>query len=136
VTGLPAVDLDAFVVSARFGELRPGASTQEIVGLFGEPDTHEPARRSTPAALLYGGVELWLRADRLASVAFTLPPDRPLDAGPIDVTGLWPPQARTLEAITGLLAANGVAWARDEVMSSILADRGRRGGLPPRRLRR
>jgi hypothetical protein len=116
------IDLEAFVASGRFGPLAPGASTADIIAAFGEPDHLEPARKSYPATLLYGEVEFRLRADRLVTVAFSLAPEAPPDAGAIEVEGLWPPEARTIDAIAALLRSNGVAWERDETMSAVLDD--------------
>lgn len=111
-----SVDLADFVRTGVFGPVARGATQAEVVAAFGQPQVLTPARRSYPTMLVYGDVEIRLRADSVTAVVLDLPPDRPPES-PIATTGLWPPEQRTPDSIAALLAAAGVAWSTDDLMS-------------------
>ena len=119
---LVTVDLAGFVVTGEFGPLRARNPLAAVVAAVGEPDHIEPGRKARPTRVLCGDVEFTLVSDELVGVAVTLDADQPADVGPIPVSGLWPPEARTLESVGALLTGAGVTWRLDPVMSSIDED--------------
>ncbi|MFI0407677.1 hypothetical protein [Actinomadura sp. 3N508] len=65
-----------------------------------------------------GGVEFRFQAEAFHTVAVYLKPDEPTDGGRVPLTGPWPMEKRSSQAIRDLLALHDVSWERDETISA------------------
>ncbi|HET9143100.1 hypothetical protein [Actinophytocola sp.] len=114
------VDLESFVVEGRFGTIGLDATPEQVVEAFGAADHLEPYRRSTPMTLLYGDdLEFRFHRRHLTAVSLGLPDHGPPGTGPIDTTGLWPPDRRAMATVRSRLAAAGVSWRLDPIMTKL-----------------
>ncbi|WP_154663761.1 hypothetical protein [Saccharomonospora iraqiensis] len=112
------VDLETFIISGEFGSVGSGSEYGNVATKFGEPELLEAQHRSRPMIARYGDVEFRFLDQLLIAISVNLPDREVPRAANVELTGLWPPSARTLETVGKLLRKHGISWQVDPVMSA------------------
>ncbi len=63
------IDIIEFILSGKLGPIGIGDTPDFVRKKIGEPDLHEPAKKSFPEFFLYGALELRFRSGRLCYIS-------------------------------------------------------------------
>lgn len=70
------IDINDFILTGKLGPIGIGDTPDVVRGILGEPNLHEPAKKSFPEFFLYGALELRFRSDRLDYISLEIKFDR------------------------------------------------------------
>lgn len=111
---LSLIDLTNFLIHGELLGVRPGDSEDDALKKLGPPELYEPARKSSPAFVLYGPLEIRVRRKRVTYVGLLVRDYQVLGEGQ---TSLGDATIPDYDEIRQILQRAGVSAFLDQLMS-------------------